>query len=208
MLLSLHVGSVICGPLSGASSGTIRAEAATSPRTRDESRPHVAASSCGDVCLGKATSVPNSQASNRLAVFLAGATMPGREGAAAPTCTRHPISPGRGYGHVAETIVTLVTFSVCGFIDPMSCAPADSLAVAGLSVRGGSVELGALALTSLPVWALILSSVPVTVTLWLRCALRLTVESAFSRYLPATLALEALDVVEADPVPCCTLVST
>ena len=26
------------------------------------------------------------------------------------------------YGQVAETIVTLVTFKVCGFMEPMSCA--------------------------------------------------------------------------------------
>jgi hypothetical protein len=111
----------------------------------------------------------------------------------------------RETGLVAETIVTLVTFSVCGFIDPMSCARADPLAVLGWSVRGSSVALGVFAVTPLPVSPLILSTVPVMVTLWLRCALRLTVESAFSRYLPAT---PTLDVVEADAVPCCTLVST
>ena len=45
------------------------------------------------------------------------------------------------YGQVADTIVTLVTFNVAGFIESMSCARGVPLAAGGIS-EGGSAGLG------------------------------------------------------------------
>ena len=84
--------------------------------------------------------------------------------------------------------MTLVTFKVAGVIDPMSCVRGAPLAVPGLS-EAGSVGLGVpgravLGSELAPVLlraAGVLSIEPVIWTLWLTCAPRLTLESAFNK---------------------------
>ena len=70
------------------------------------------------------------------------------------SCARQLYIFGSLYGQVADTIVTLVTLSVAGFIAPMSCARESALAVA--ASEGGVVWLGVALLFSAP-----LSTAPV-----------------------------------------------